>query len=107
MKDCPFGVPNAISARALSYGFHPDIQLEFYTKRKFRQGLVNDLEPQPNRIKLPNQGESLAEIAKKLFPCAETTGNGSYSNNDVRRIRKTTQHNLRRMFRSLRLTGDL
>ena len=65
------------------------------------------LEPQPNRIKLPNQGESLAEIAKKLFPYAETTGNGSYSNNDVRRIRKTTQHNLRRMFRSLRLTGDL
>ena len=49
----------------------------------------------------------MAEIAKKLFPCAETTGNGSYSNNDVRRIRKTTQHNLRRMFRSLRLTGDL
>ena len=39
---------------------------------------------------LPNQGESLAEIAKKLFPCAETTGNGSNSNNDVRRIRKTT-----------------
>lgn len=53
---------------------------------------------------LPNQGESLAEIAKKLFPCAETTGNGSNSNNDVRRIRQTIRHNLRRMFRSLRLT---
>ena len=89
MKDCPFGVPNATSARALSYGFHPDIQLKFYTKRKIRQGLVNDLEPQPKRKMLPNQGESLAEIAKKLFPCAETTGNGSNSNNDVRRIRKT------------------
>lgn len=47
------------------------------------------LEPQPKRKMLPNQGESLAEIAKKLFPCAETTGNGSNSNNDVRRIRKT------------------
>jgi len=56
---------------------------------------------------LPKQGEIAAKIAKKLFPCAETTGNDSCSNNDVRRIRKTTQHNLRRMFRSLRLTGDL
>ena len=65
------------------------------------------LEPQPNRKMLPKQGEIAAKIAKKLFPCAETTGNDSCSNNDVRRIRKTTQHNLRRMFRSLRLTGDL